>query len=333
MLAVECTTSGGPEVLRQCMVPIPEIGPEEILIQVMAAGVNGPDVAQRKGIYPPPNGASPLLGLEVAGRVVGAGARTQRFKTGDHVVALVNGGGYAEYVVAPQGQVLPMPAAWTWPQAATIPETFFTMQQALLDPCPSLKDRFVLVHGGSGGLGGTAIQLAKMAGAQVAATVSSDEKGRYAIDMGADLIIDRTRDEIREKVKQFTVGRGMDVIIDVVGAAALAGNISVAAHGARLILLAVQGGSKGEINMGTVLMKNLTLAASTLRPQSNDFKARLAVSLQTNVWPAIARDEIIAPRITRFRLEDAAEAHRFMQNSDRIGRVVLIPPAGQAELE
>lgn len=323
MQAIEITEPGGPEVLRLTRVatPVPQAG--EVLIKVAAAGVNGPDLMQRRGNYAPPSGASPLPGLEVSGTIAALGEDTPRLAIGDAVVALVNGGGYAEYVAVPAGQVLPRPEGWSDIEAATLPETFFTLQQTLIERAGLKAGQTVLIHGGAGGIGATAIQLCRVFGASPIATVSSAEKADYVRTMGATAINYKTEDFVA-RAREITEGRGVDIVIDIIGGDYADRNLKACAYGGHVIQLAVRGGAKAEVNLGLLLMNALTISGSTLRPQSAATKARFAEGLRAKVWPAIERGAIVKPRITTYPLADAAGAHRAMEADDHYGKIVLI---------
>lgn len=330
MQAIAISTPGGPDVLAPVSLETPTPKPGEVLIRVAAAGVNGPDISQRQGRYDPPPGASSLPGLEVSGTIAGLGEDETRFRTGDAVVALVNGGGYAEYVTVPAGQVLPKPEGWSWEEAATLPETFFTIQQTLVERARLEPGRSVLVHGGAGGIGATAIQMTKLFGGTAIATVSSTEKADYARKMGADHVIDYRNEDFVARTLEATGGKGADIIIDIVGGDYADRNLTAAARNGHILQLAIRGGAKAEINLGLVLMKGLTLSGSTLRPQSAITKARLAAGLHATIWPAIAKGLIKPPRIRTFPLTQAAAAHAAMESSDHCGKIVLVTDFGAA---
>lgn len=323
MHAIEIAQPGGPEVLRLTNLPTPQPGAGEVLIAVAAAGINGPDIAQRQGNYAPPPGASPLPGLEVSGTVAGLGEGVDEFEPGDAVVALTNGGGYAQFVAVPAGQVLPKPAGWSWTEAAALPETFFTLQQTLIERAGLKAGQTVLVHGGAGGIGATAIQLCTLFGATAIATVSSPEKASYARAMGASATIDYPSEDFVARTRALTEGSGADIIIDLIGADYANRNLKAAAYGGHIIQLAVRGGARAEINLGLLLMNALTLSGSTLRPQTGAVKARLAQGLKARVWPALAERSLVPPRIRVFPLGDAAAAHSAMQERDHYGKIVL----------
>lgn len=324
MRAITLPDHGGPDVLIPDTVATPQPRPGEILIKVACAGVNGPDIAQRQGNYAPPPDASPLPGLEVSGIVVARGPDTGRYRIGDAVVALCNGGGYAEFVAAPEGQVLPKPDNWTWQQAAALPETFFTIQQTLVERGGLSHGKTVLIHGGAGGIGATAIQMTRLFGAVAIATTSSTEKAAYAKAQGAHFTIDYPTEDFVARTREITDGRGADIIVDIVGGTYAARNLAACARGGHILQLAVREGARAELNLGLVLMKALTLSGSTLRPLSSEAKAGLAAALEATVWPAIADKRIIAPRIRAFPLEKAAQAHRAMEAHEHFGKIVLV---------
>lgn len=323
MQAIEISAPGGPEVLKPIVTATPVRRPGEVLIAVAAAGVNGPDISQRQGAYPPPADSSPLPGLEVSGVVAAMGEGETRFAVGDAVVALCNGGGYAAYVAVPAGQVLPKPANWSHVEAATLPETFFTLQQTLIERAGLAAGQTVLVHGGSGGIGASAIQLCRLFGATPVATVSSAQKAEYAQSMGAAHTIDYTSEDFVERIKALTAGRGADIIIDIIGGEYANRNLKACAYGGHVIQLAIRGGAKAEINLGLILMNALTLSGSTLRPQTAATKARFAQALRAKIWPAIEAGNIVPPHIKTFPLENAADAHRAMEAPDHYGKIVL----------
>ncbi|WP_342769896.1 NAD(P)H-quinone oxidoreductase [Pelagibacterium lacus] len=327
MQAIAIARPGGPDVLTLTTVPTPAPAKGEILIRVAAAGLNGPDLMQRQGAYDPPPGASPLPGLEVSGTVAALGEGSGRFALGDAVVALTNGGGYAHYVAVPEGQVLPRPSGWTDIEAATLPETLFTLQQTLIERAGLARGKTVLVHGGAGGIGATAIQLCRLYGADALATVSSPDKADYARSMGAAHTIDYTAEDFVARAKELTDGRGVDIVIDMIGGEYANRNLKASAYGGHVLQLALKGGARAEINLGLVLMNALTLSGSTLRPQTSATKARLAEGLRKTVWPAIADGTIRKPRIRSFPMAEAGAAHAAMEARDHYGKIVLEFPA------
>ena len=326
MRAIEITTPGGPEVLQPCERPQPEAKPGELLIAVQASGVNRPDVLQRKGLYPMPPGVSDLPGLEVAGTVAGgapADLAAAGLALGDAVCALVAGGGYAEFCVAPVGQCLPVPQGLTKVQAASLPETFFTVWQnvfhiALLQPGEAL-----LVQGGSSGIGVAAIQLAKALGSRVIVTAGSDEKCAACVALGADHAINyRTQDFVAE-TKRLTGGKGADVVLDMVAGDYIGRELECMAEDGRLALIAVQGGTKSAIDAGLLLRKRLALVGSTLRPRSVAYKTVLAQALRAQVWPLLESGAVKPVIHQVFPAANAAEAHALMEAGTHVGKIVL----------
>ena len=326
MRAIEITAPGGPEVLVPCERPVPDPRPGELLIAVQASGVNRPDVLQRKGLYPMPPGVSDLPGLEVAGTVAGgapADLATAGLALGDAVCALVAGGGYAEFCVAPLGQCLPVPQGLTKVQAASLPETFFTVWQnvfhiALLQPGEAL-----LVQGGSSGIGVAAIQLAKALGSRVIVTAGSDEKCAACVALGADHAINyRTQDFVAE-TKRLTGGKGADVVLDMVAGDYIGRELECMAEDGRLALIAVQGGTKSAIDAGLLLRKRLALVGSTLRPRSVAYKTVLAQALRAQVWPLLESGAVKPVIHQVFPAANAAEAHALMEAGTHVGKIVL----------
>lgn len=323
MKAINIIEPGGPEVLTYDSAEIPKIGAFDVLIKVAAAGVNRPDILQRKGLYPPPKGASPLPGLEVAGIITDTGAGVTRFKTGDAVCALVSGGGYAEYCAAPEGQVLPWPQSLSAVEAASLPETFFTVWSNVFDRAYAAEDDTLLVHGGTSGIGTTAILLAKAFGLRVFTTVGSDLKRAWAEYLGADLAINyRTQDFVKQ-VAKATDGAGVDIILDMVGGDYIPRNIDCLREGGRHVSIAFLHGPKADVNFAPVMMKRLVLTGSTLRARSTNFKAAIAEQLHQNVWPLLESGAIKPVIDSVFPLSDAAYAHRRMESSKHIGKIVL----------
>jgi NADPH:quinone reductase len=324
MIVIEITQPGGPDVLRPVERPVPTPARGEILIRVQAAGVNRPDILQRTGRYAPPPGISDIPGLEVAGTVASVGTDVTRWREGDAVCALVAGGGYAEYCVAPEPQSLPIPHGLRPIEAAAIPETFFTVWTNLFQSGKLAEGESVLVHGGTSGIGTTAIQLARTFGATVYATAGSDEKCAACERLGARAINYRTTDFVLA-IREATGGRGVDVVLDIVGADYLQRNVDcLAAHG-RLIQLGLLGGAKGEINLVPVMQKRLMITGSTLRPRSVAEKGEIARDLEARVWPLIAARQV-APVIDRtLPLAQASEAHRLLEDGQIIGKIVLVP--------
>ncbi|MGE0652861.1 MAG: NAD(P)H-quinone oxidoreductase, partial [Alphaproteobacteria bacterium] len=292
MTAIEIAEPGGPDVLRAVQQPLPVPKVDEILLRVRAAGVNRPDVLQRKGIYPPPEGASPLPGLEVAGDVAALGGNVSGFSVGDVVTALLAGGGYAEYAVAPAGQCLPVPRGLSYTEAASLPETYFTVWSNLFDRAHLLAGEALLVHGGTSGIGITAIQLAAAFGARVLATAGSAEKCAACLSLGATRAINYREEDFVAATREATGGRGADVILDMVGGDYVARNIKACAADGRIVQIAFLGGSRVTIDLMALMRNRITLTGSTLRPRPPAFKAAIAVALRQKVWPLIEQGRI-----------------------------------------
>jgi len=324
MTTIAHGAGGGPEVLLPARAPLPVPQPDEVLIRVIAAGVNRPDVAQRSGSYPPPPGASPVLGLECAGEVVATGAEVARYRPGDRVCALTNGGAYAEYCTAPEAQALPWPAGYDALRAAALPETFFTVWANLFGHGRLAAGETVLVHGGTSGIGVTAVQLAKAFGARVFATAGSPGKVEACLRLGADAAIDYRTQDFATEVKRLTDGRGVDVILDMVGAAYFQRNLRCLALDGRLVIIAFLGGHEAEkADLRPIMVKRLTVTGSTMRPRTTAQKGAIAAALEAKVWPLLAEGRC-APEIFRtFPLAQAAEAHRLMESSTHIGKIML----------
>jgi NADPH2:quinone reductase len=324
--AVEITTFGAPGVLKAVERPDPVAGPGELLIRVAASGVNRPDVLQRMGHYPVPPGASDLPGLEVAGEIVG-GDDTELaaagFKRGERVCALVAGGGYAELCVAPIGQCLPVPRGLSDVEAASLPETFFTVWSNVFDRGRLQKGETFLVQGGTSGIGVTAIQMAKAFGARVLATAGSDDKCAACLKLGAGIAINYKTQDFAEEAKKATGGKGVDVILDMVAGSYVAREVDSLAEDGRLVIIAIQGGTKSEFNSGLVLRRRLAITGSTLRPRPVAFKAAIASSLKHHVWPLIASKAIQPVIHSTFAAADAAKAHELMESNQHIGKIVL----------
>ena len=323
MRFVDLPEHGGPEVMRVAEGDAPTPAAEEVLIRVEAAGVNRPDVVQRQGFYPPPPGASPVLGLEVAGTVSAVGAEVDRWQVGDRVCALTNGGGYAEYAVAPAAQCLPIPEGLSAVEAAALPETFFTVWSNLVRRANLKAGEVLLVHGGSSGIGTTAIQVARLLGARVFVTAGSEDKCRACEQLGAERAINYRNEDFVEVVKQATDGHGADVILDMVGGDYVDRNIQLAARNGRIVNIAFLSGAKVEVNMLPVMLKRLVLTGSTLRPEPAAVKAAIASDLEKTVWPQVAAGKIRPLIAATFALENAADAHRLMESSEHIGKIVL----------
>ncbi|MSQ70005.1 MAG: NAD(P)H-quinone oxidoreductase [Betaproteobacteria bacterium] len=323
MKVVEIAQPGPPEGLKLAERPVPLPGENEVLIKVAAAGVNRPDVEQRKGNYPPPKGASDIPGLEIAGTVVALGKGVAAFREGDAVTALVTGGGYAEYCVAPVPQCLPVPKGLSMAEAAALPETFFTVWHNVFDRVKLKSGESILIHGGSSGIGTTAIQLAKAFGARVFTTAGSDDKCAACLKLGADRVINYKTEDFAEIVKAETEGKGVNVILDMVGASYLAKNMASLAIEGRMSLIALLGGRESNINLGLMLMKRLTITGSALRPRSVAEKGEMANSLREKVWPLIEAGRVKPVIDSIMPLGDAAKAHALMESSTHIGKIVL----------
>ncbi len=326
MKAIEITAFGAPDVLRQGerAMPVPGIG--ELLIRVAASGVNRPDVLQRTGHYPVPPGASDIPGLEVAGTIEQGDEEAlvrSGFKLGDHVCALVAGGGYAEYCVAPMGQCLPVPRGWSDVQAASLPETVFTVWSNVFDRGRLQSGETLLVQGGSSGIGVTAIQMAKAMGARVLVTAGSDEKCVACLALGADHAINYRTHDFATEVKRLTAGQGVNVILDMVAGNYVAKEIECLSEDGRLVIIGVQGGVKSEINAGLVLRRRLTVTGSTLRPRPIAFKEAIAQACLKQVWPLIENGSIKPVIHSTFAAADAAQAHALMESNAHVGKIVL----------
>ena len=323
MTAVEIATPGGPDVLRPVTLPLPLPGTGEILIRVRAAGVNRPDVIQRKGAYPPPPGASPLPGLEVAGEVAALGPGVTAFNPGDRVTALLAGGGYAEYAIAPVGQCLAVLENLSFVEAASLPETFFTVWSNLFDRAHLQAGETLLVHGGTSGIGITAIQMAAAFGVTVLATAGSAEKCAACVALGATRAINYKDEDFVEAMRDATGGRGADVILDMVGGEYVARNLKACAPDGRIVQIAFLGGAKVTLDLMALMRNRITLTGSTLRPREIAFKAAIADQLRQRVWPLIAAGHISPVIDSVFSLADAAQAHARMESSAHIGKIVL----------
>ena len=321
MRAIEITAPGDPEVLCAGDRPVPEIGPDEVLIAVHAAGVNRPDVLQRLGRYAPPPGSTDIPGLEIAGTVVALGPAVQRWQIGDKVCALVSGGGYAEFCAAPEGQCLPVPDGFSSVEAAAVPETFFTVWTNVFQLGALKPGETFLVHGGSSGIGTTAIQLAKAFGARVLATAGSDEKCRACEELGADRGINYRNEDFVAVIKAEAAG--VDVVLDMVGGDYVERSLAVLAPLGRHVSIAFLRGAKVTVNLDTVMRKRLTLTGSVLRPRSVGEKSAIAAELEAKVWPLLNRRTIRPVIYQTFPLERAAESHRLMESNQHIGKIVL----------
>lgn len=330
MTAIAITEFGGPEVLKPVRLPVPQPGRGEVLIRVAAAGLNAPDLGQRRGTYNPPPDASPLPGLEVGGEIAAIGQGVRGWSLGDQVVALTHGGGYAEYVAVPAGQVLPLPAGWSMLAGAALPETFFTIEQTLVMRAGLAPGMQVLIHGAAGGIGGAAIQIARLHGANPIAIVSGPEKAAYARALGAAETIDRSREDFVARTLSITDGKGADRIVDIVGGDTLDRNIRASSRFGHIVIVSTLGGPKAEINASLILMKQLTLSGSTLRPQSREVKAAIARSLAKSAWPALANGRIVRPRIRALPLAEAARAHVELEKPGNYGKLILVTPWGES---
>jgi NADPH2:quinone reductase len=324
MVAIEIGTPGPPEALRPVSRPIPQPGAGEVLIRVTAAGVNRPDVLQRRGVYPPPPGITDIPGLEVAGEVVRVGTGVTELAVGARVCALVAGGGYAEYVTAPTLQCLPVPAGLSMEEAAALPETFFTVYYNVFMRSRLRPVETLLIHGGSSGIGTTAILLAKAFGARVVVTAGSAEKCAACRALGADVAIDYKREDFVARTLEATAGHGADVILDMVGADYLARNIAAVAVNGRIAIIGTQSGAKCEIDLRHVMGKRLWIGGSTLRPQTVESKGEIAAALRREVWPLFESRSLRPVIHARFPLRDAARAHALMESSEHIGKIVLL---------
>ncbi len=324
MQAIEITEPGEANVLVPSTRPLSQPAAGEVLVRVAAAGVNRPDVAQRKGVYPPPPGASDIPGLEISGEVVALGDGVTEFALGDSVCALVAGGGYAEYCAAPVPQTLPVPTGMDIVAAAGLPETFFTVWSNIFDRARFAPGEAVLIHGGSSGIGTTAIQLCKAFGASaVYTTVGNAEKAAFCEELGATRAIDYKQQDFVEEIRAMTDKAGVDVILDMIGGEYLNRNVSCMKPDGRLVQIALMGGAMGELNLGRVMMNRLTVTGSTLRARSVAFKGDIAAALREKVWPLLEAGEI-APVIHRtFPLAEAAAAHALMEESSHIGKIIL----------
>ncbi|WP_371823392.1 NAD(P)H-quinone oxidoreductase [Paracoccus sp. Z118] len=326
MTVIEMRAPGGPEVLVSGRRPVPEPQAGEVLIRVIAAGVNGPDLVQRRGHYPPPKGASDLLGLEVSGEVIAIGAAVRRWKPGDRVVALTNGGAYAEYVTVDAEHCLPLPEGVDEIDAAGLPETYFTVWSNIFLPGPIPEGGLLLVHGGAGGIGSTAIQLGAALGMRVFATAGSDDDCDFCREIGAERAINFQSEDFVEIVRE---AGGADIILDIVGGDYIAKNIKAARHDGRIVHIAFNKGSKVEIDLMPMMLKRLTLTGSTLRSRSPEFKARVARELEERIWPLFAEGKLRTMTHEILPLERAADAHAMLEAARHRGKVLLRP--GSAE--
>ncbi|MEH6467391.1 MAG: NAD(P)H-quinone oxidoreductase [Porticoccus sp.] len=323
MRCIDITEPGSADNLIIAHRPRPEPGDGEVLIKVAAAGVNRPDIFQRKGLYPPPTGASDILGLEVAGEIIAVGNNQNRWNIGQQVCALLTGGGYSEYAIAHQDLCLPIPKPLNLIQAAALPETFFTVWYNIFKRAAIKPDETLLIHGGTSGIGTTAIQLAHTLGHRVFTTASTDEKCEQCLNLGAEAAINYQNQDFVSTVKELTNGRGVDVILDMVGGDYIQKNIRVAAFRARIISIAFLQGSKMEVDLMPVMLKQLILTGSTLRTRPTEEKASIADALLANVWPLLENGSIAPVMSAVFPLEEAARAHQLMESNNHIGKIVL----------
>ncbi len=323
MTCIEVAQPGGPETLRTAIRPLPRPGRGQVLIRVAAAGINRPDLLQRQGAYPPPPGASDLLGLEVAGTVAALGEGVSAPALGSSVCALTAGGGYAGYVTVDARHCLPIPTGFDLVQAAALPETFFTVWHNVFERGQLKAGEKLLVHGGAGGIGTTAIQLAKALGATVFATAGGAAKCQTCRDLGADRAIDYQSEDFVEVIKAETGGKGVHVVLDMIGGDYLPRNIRCLAADGRMVSIAFLKGSQAEVNFMPVMLKRLTLTGSTLRPQSDDAKARMAQSLRDTVWPLLNQGRIRPLIHATFALDQAQDAHQMMEDNTHMGKIVL----------
>jgi NADPH:quinone reductase len=323
MTAVEISTPGGPEVLKPCQRPVPVPAQGEVLLKVAYAGVNRPDVVQRKGLYPAPPGASDLPGLEVSGTVVAVGEGVDVGEIGNRYCSLVSGGGYAEYCLARFDQCFPVPAALSMAEAAALPETLMTVWHNVFERAYACEGESILVHGGTSGIGTMAIKLGKLFGLTVIVTCGSEDKCAAAKALGADYAINYNDADFVEEVKKITGGHGVHIVLDMVAGSYVARNLQCLCEDGRHVTIAVQGGMVAEINMAQIMMRRLTLTGSTLRARSAEFKALLTQEIYATVWPLVAGGELRPEMDRTFALTEAAAAHAYMESGDHVGKIVL----------
>jgi NADPH2:quinone reductase len=324
MKAVVITRPGGPNVLQITERPTPAPQAHEVLIKVAAAGINRPDVAQRKGVYPPPPGASPdIPGLEIAGTIEAVGQSVTLWQPGDKVCALVTGGGYAEYCTAPEGQCLPLPENLNFVEAASLPETFFTVWSNVFDRAQLKSGESLLVHGGSSGIGVTAIQMAKALGSTVYVTAGNDAKCHFCEQLGAAKAINYKQENFADAIKELTQGKGVDVILDMIGGDYMAGNLQSLANDGRLVFINTMNGKDVQVDLSVVMKKRLNITGSMLRSREVEFKAAIARKLKEHIWPLLSSGEIKPVVHEVFAAQDAAKAHELMESSTHIGKIVL----------
>lgn len=323
MRAIDPDSAGGPEVLQIVERPVPVPGPEEVLIRVHAAGVNRPDILQRQGNYPPPPGAPSILGLEAAGEIVGVGEAVQGFAIGDPVTALVAGGAYADYVAAPAVQCLPVPPGMRFVEAAILPETWFTIWSNLHDLASATPGETILVHGGTSGIGVTAIDFAKLMGLSIIVTCGTDAKCKAAKELGADHALNYRDGDFAPIVRQLTDGRGVDIVLDMVGGEYFPRNLAALRDGGRHVSIAFQKGKRLELDVSFLMRKQLTVTGSVLRPRSIEEKGAIARALQAVVWPHFIDGRLKSHLFKSFPLDQADDAHRLMESGGHIGKVAL----------
>jgi putative PIG3 family NAD(P)H quinone oxidoreductase len=324
MRAVVITHPGGPEVLRLEEVPDPVPGPGEVLVAVTAAGLNRADVLQRQGHYPPPAGASPYPGMECSGRIIELGPEVTGWQVGDEVCALLGGGAYAEKVAVPQGQVLPIPDGVSLVEAAALPEATGTIQGTVYQMAHLAPGETFLVHGGAGGIGTFAIQIAKAEGCRVACTAGSAEKLDRCRELGADLAVSYQDGDFTAAVLEFTGGQGSDVILDIMGASYLARNLEALANWGRLVVLATRGGSRGEVDLGLMMQKRATIVAATLRTRTTAEKAEVVAATREHIWPLISAGKVVPVIHAVVPMAEAAQAHRLLDDGSHIGKILVV---------
>jgi len=324
MRVIECKGAGGPDVLQIAERPMPQPQADEVLIKVAAAGLNRADILQRQGNYPPPDDAEKdIPGMEVAGEIVAAGAKARRWKIGDKICTLISGGGYAEYVAAPEGQCLPVPAGFSLIQAAALPECIVTVWANLFETGGLKPGRTALVHGGSSGIGSFAIQMVKAHGAKIFVTAGNDEKCAACVTLGADYVINYKSEDFTAVIERLTKKHGIDVVLDMVGGDYVARNLSVLATEGRHVSIAVQGGKSAAVDLWRIMRDRLVLTGSTLRHRSRPEKARLVAAAEKNVWPWLNEGKIKPLIYKVFSIKDAAGAHKLMESGAHIGKIVL----------
>ena len=324
MRAVVITHPGGPEVLRLEEVPDPVPGPGEVLVEVAAAGLNRADVLQRQGHYPPPPGSPPYPGMECSGRIIELGPEVSGWQVGDEVCALLGGGAYAEKVAVPQGQLLPVPDVVSLVDAAALPEATCTIEGTVYQMAHLAPGETYLVHGGAGGIGTFAIQIAKAEGCTVACTAGAAEKLARCRELGADLAISYRDDDFTAAVLDFTGGHGADVILDIMGASYLTPNLDALATWGRLAVIAVRGGSRGEVDLGLMMQKRATIVAATLRSRSTAEKAEVVRATREHIWPLISAGKVVPVIHAKLPMADAAQAHRLLDDGSHVGKILLV---------